>query len=40
MSENELSNAEIAEYDEELEEDEKLFLETVRRNEQAHKCGH
>ena len=40
MSEKELSNAEITEDDEELDEDEKFFLETVRRNENAHKCGH
>ena len=40
MSEKESSNAEITEDDEELDEDEKLFLETVRRNEKSHMCGH
>ncbi len=40
MSEIESSNAEITEDNEELDEDEKLFLETIKRNEQSHKCGH
>ena len=40
MSEKEVSNTEIKEDEEELDEDEKLFMETVRRNENAHKCGH
>jgi len=40
MSEKEVSNAEIKEDEEELDKDENFFLETVRRNEDAHKCGH
>lgn len=40
MSEKESVNAEITEDDEDLDEDEKFFLETIRRNEEAHKCGH
>ena len=40
MSEKELSNADITEDDEDLDEDEKFFLETIRRNKEAHKCGH
>ena len=40
MSEKEVSNTEIKEDEEELDEDEKLFMATVRRNEDAHKCGH
>lgn len=38
MSEKESVNAEITEENE--DEDEKFFLETIRRNEEAHKCGH
>jgi hypothetical protein len=40
MSEKESANAEITEDEEDVDEDEKFFLETIRRNEEAHKCGH